>query len=120
MKLKKNLEVLPQELFRMVQNSKVKRSTVGCSTSSVYKLEGVNGENAYLEIQDLSKITELRWEKDALQWLKGKFSVPEVLYYVERSETGYLLISEVKGLDSHEPILLASPERTHSFAGRRA
>jgi aminoglycoside phosphotransferase len=52
---------------------------------------------AYLKVGEIAMNSNLRWEREALMWLKGKIAVPELLDFEIVDEREYTLISEVEG-----------------------
>ena len=73
------------------------KDTVGCSSSDVYRCE-YNDKVKYLKISD--NPNQLSRERDLLLWMKGKLSVPEVLYYNEYEGHAYLLMTKMNGFMS--------------------
>ena len=70
------------------------RETIGRSGSAVYRC--IRGEEAcYLKIQEIC-LESLR-EREALLFLKGKVSVPEILCYEQHAGKDYLLLSAMPG-----------------------
>lgn len=53
--------------------------------------------SAYLKIGIISKNSNLRWERDVLEWLSGKIQVPNVLDFEISDGREYSLISEIRG-----------------------
>jgi aminoglycoside phosphotransferase len=92
---------LPQILSKTLSGYVWKQNLTGFSSSQVFRLTKVGGENLYLKIA-LRVDSELAEEKQRLDWLRGKLSVPEVRLFAQTDERDYLLISEVEGAGAHE------------------
>ncbi len=105
------LELVPKDLLNEIKNSNVTENTVGCSASGVYKVENEE-RTAYLKIREIEGISELGHEKNILEWLEGRLPVPKVLRYSEKNGIEYLLISEIEGIDAHDPSMLSTPKKT--------
>jgi len=91
--------ILPPELSERLAGYERTQNTVGMSTASVYKFYK-NNETLYLKVdKNLDKIAR---ERDVLNWLQGKVSVPQVVQYTELDQTAYLLETAMPGILSHE------------------
>ena len=71
------------------------RITDGMSGAEVYHLPGLN---AYLKIAPRPGFSDLLNEKKALDWLRGKLPVPDVLGYEETADADLLLTSAIAGV----------------------
>jgi aminoglycoside phosphotransferase len=87
---------LPSNLARILQNQTFVRNTVGQSNTEVYRVEN---SDAFLKIAGKSSNVNLQREKEVLEWLSDKISVPKVLYFEETGENTFLLISKIKGIN---------------------
>jgi aminoglycoside phosphotransferase len=59
----------------------------------------VENLNAFLKVADRNSDVNLRREKEVLEWLSGKISVPKVLHFEETGANTFLLISEIKEIN---------------------
>jgi aminoglycoside phosphotransferase len=97
-----NFRILPDELKQIIGKRRIRPNMVGMSGHYVYHLIDKTGKpNQYLKIAHASHPEKLSREKDVLKWLSGKLAVPNVIYYKERDDYQYLLLSEIKGEGSH-------------------
>lgn len=85
---------LPSNLTQILQNQTLVRNTIGQSNTQVYLAKN---SNAFLKIAGKSSNANLQREKEVLEWLSEKISVPLVLHFEETSEKTFLLISGIKG-----------------------
>lgn len=76
--------------------------TFGYSGVRVFRLIGAGQPARYLKVAPESGPLrgELRAERDALVWLRGRLPTPEALAYAEDATSAYLLISEISGVMS--------------------
>lgn len=91
---------LPQILSETLSGYVWQQDFTGFSGTQVFHLKAANGENLYLKTA-LGSGSELAEEKQRLEWLKGKLSVPEVRFFVQDEARDYLLISEIEGAGAH-------------------
>ncbi|HEX9927981.1 MAG TPA: APH(3') family aminoglycoside O-phosphotransferase [Pyrinomonadaceae bacterium] len=96
-------QTLPQILSEMLSGYAWQQNFTGFSSSQVFHLKSSSGENLYLKTAPCVD-SELAEEKQRLEWLKGKLSVPEVRLFVQTDERDYLLISEIEGAGAHEDL----------------
>ena len=94
---------LPQTLSETLSGYVWQQNLTGFSSSQVFHLKSPGGENLYLKTAHRVD-SELAEEKQRLEWLKGKLSVPEVRLFVQTDERDYLLISEIEGAGAHEDL----------------
>jgi aminoglycoside phosphotransferase len=66
----------------------------GWSGAEAYYLPGLA---AYLKIAPLESPSDLSREKEVLEWLAGKLSVPKALGFEKTNDKQLILISEIKG-----------------------
>jgi aminoglycoside phosphotransferase len=102
---------LPQILSETLSGYIWQQNFTGFSSSQVFRLTKVDGENLYLKTA-LGSESELAEEKQRLEWLKGKLSVPEVRLFVQTGERDYLLISEIEGAGAHGDLWKGDIRRT--------
>jgi aminoglycoside 3'-phosphotransferase-3 len=94
--------ILPPELSKYLAGYECERNTIGMSTASVYRFYK-NNKTFYLKAdKNPSKIAR---ERDVLNWLQGKVPVPQVVYYAELEQVGYLLETAMPGISSHENMI---------------
>lgn len=94
---------LPQILSEMLSDYAWQQNLTGFSSSQVFYLKSAGRENLYLKTA-LRIDSELVEEKQRLEWLVGKLSVPEVRLFVQDDERDYLLISEIEGVVANEDL----------------
>jgi aminoglycoside phosphotransferase len=92
---------LPMDLSKTLSGYSWRRITIGHSESKTYLLTGAK-YNFYLKIQPPSSVVKLFSEKERLEWLQGKLTVPEVVYYDRNDSQEYLLLTEVKGINASD------------------
>ncbi|MBM7571686.1 APH(3') family aminoglycoside O-phosphotransferase [Aquibacillus albus] len=92
---------IPQTLAKFTNGYKWKQITIGQSDAMTFLLRGTT-YNQYLKIQPNNSVESLYKEKERLEWLQGKVSVPEVLYYDKDEVNEYLLITEIKGINASD------------------
>lgn len=96
-----NVEALPKELRREIENNTLKQITAGKSGAHVFLLEGT--ENRYLKIAPRKLKMSLDREVQILKWIEGKLPAPKVLLFTQEMDFEYLLMTEVKGIPSYDP-----------------
>jgi aminoglycoside phosphotransferase len=94
---------LPQTLSETLSGYVWQQDFTGFSGTQVFHLKSSRDENLYLKTAPRVG-SELAEEKQKLEWLKGKLSVPEVRLFVQMDERDYLLISEIEGTGVHEDL----------------
>jgi len=94
---------LPQTLSETLSGYIWQQNLTGFSSSQVFHLKNAGCENLYLKTAPCVD-SELAEERQRLEWLKGKLSVPEVRLFVQTDERDYLLISEIEGAGAHEDL----------------
>jgi aminoglycoside phosphotransferase len=95
------MKEVPRSLARFTNGYSWKRITIGHSDAMTFLLKG-STNNQYLKIQPNNSLENLHHEKEKLEWLQGKLSVPEVLYYDKDEVNEYLLITEIKGINASD------------------
>lgn len=83
---------------------------VGHSGSSVFQIKDYQGRSAYLKISPSTWDLTLVPEKSAMEWLRGKFPIPEVLHFEQYNGYDFLVMSAILGLDSSSVEILSNPE----------
>lgn len=83
-----------QELMTLLDRCQSVRVTSGMSGADVYFLPELS---AYLKIAPHNSFSDLRNEKNVLEWLRGRSTVPSVLAYEENADSDILLTSAVEG-----------------------
>ena len=96
-----NVEALPKELRREIENNTLKQITAGKSGAHTFLLKGT--ENRYLKIAPRKLKMSLDREVQILKWIEGKLPAPKVLLYTQEMDFEYLLMTEVKGIPSYDP-----------------
>lgn len=90
------LNNLPEDLDRLLDGGKWEPNQIGRSGVDVFRIEGKD-QNLFLKVRTDSKAERLRREHELLHWLNGKLPVPNVLYYEDRGDKEWLLMSEISG-----------------------
>ncbi len=87
---------LPNELKEIMGESSWEENSIGCSKARVFKC--IVEENVhYLKIDEIDSIFSLEREKIILDWLVRKLEVPEVIYFGQKENNEFLLLSEIQG-----------------------
>ena len=94
---------LPPNLEEIIDRFDWSINTVGCSKTEVFKLTKED-QTLYLKINKPESVFNLEKEKIILNWLKGKLSVPEVIFFSIFEGREFLLISEIEGKVSFDAI----------------
>jgi len=92
---------IPNSLAKLTNGYSWERITIGHSDALTFLLKG-HSYNQYIKIQPNNSIDNLYHEKEKLEWLQGKLSVPEVLYYDKDEVNEFLLITEIKGINASD------------------
>ncbi len=93
------LEHLPASLGPLLAGYDWQRVTIGATSARTYHLSRQGSPGLYLKI-DRPPGSELTAEKDVLQWLSAKLSVPRALALDSDAGNEYLLMSEIPGLNA--------------------
>ncbi|MFW9991350.1 MAG: APH(3') family aminoglycoside O-phosphotransferase [Candidatus Odinarchaeota archaeon] len=96
---------LPPDLQEIIRDYNWERNTTSGTPVNVFRLTTSNSPSFYLKINSPRSGFDLSAEKERLKWLTGKLSVPRVLYYARHHSKEYLLLSELKGVPSHDSSL---------------
>ena len=88
---------LPDPLQSLVAGRSWTRVTIGRSRVHTFRLDRAGQRLLYLKISPRSHWGELLNEKDRLEWVQGKLSVPEVIGYAANDRNEYLLLSALPG-----------------------
>ena len=103
---------LSVELQTLLAGCAMTANSIGHSGSAVYRIHDFQGRAAYLKISPSAWNMTLSGERDALNWLKSKAPVPELLYFETYNGMDYILTSEIAGQDASRDANLAHPEQT--------
>jgi len=95
------MKVVPPNLVSRIAGYSWEQITIGHSEAMTFLLKG-KADNLYLKIQSNDSIENLYYEKEKMAWLRGKLSVPEVLFYGKNEANEYLLVSELKGKNASD------------------
>lgn len=95
---------IPDSIKGKLQADEYEMDSVGMSESSVLLFP-----EQVLKIQENSD--EAQNEVQAMRWLKGKLSVPEVIAHECRGTKSYLLMTKAEGKMACEECYLAEPEK---------
>lgn len=89
---------------------------LGCSSAGVWHVRWNRRETppleAYLKVQAHTAREPLSYDRDVLNWLKGRVPVPEVMGFYADAEREALLLQALPGEPASEQIFLAHPEQT--------
>ncbi|MBN3522547.1 APH(3') family aminoglycoside O-phosphotransferase [Paenibacillus apiarius] len=107
----------PDALLEHIRENDWVQDTIGMSGAHVFQVQTTAGEAAYLKVSPSGWETTLAGEKRALEWLRGKLPVPDLLYYEETNGYDFLLMSAVEGDMCCSPALLSRPEKTARLLG---
>ena len=91
---------LPKELENILVEYSWEDNTFGYSGTSVFKLSS-NKDLLYLKVNQPNSVFNLEREKTILEWLNGKLPVPSVIHFCVHNNMEFLLLSEIKGDNSH-------------------
>ncbi len=105
----KNTVFFPQELVSLINGYTIEPVKIGASGASVYILPAAAKPNLYLKIALKETKVTFHPEVERLRWLKGRLSVPEVIFYRQDEAGEYLLLSEIAGKMSCDPAFEAEP-----------
>ena len=83
----------PKEIEEFLKNSEQENIDIGCSGAKVYKI--IKNEKEYYLKE--SVVGSLDKEYLALNWLKGKINVPNVLYFFSDTNKSYMLTEKLQG-----------------------
>ena len=99
---------LPPSLHHHVADAEWEEVTFGYSGARVFRLTRAGQLPCYLKMVPMGPLRrELRAEREALVWLRGRLPVPVALAYAEDAEDAgftYLLLSEVAGIMSCDAV----------------
>ena len=90
----------PTALMPLISAYHWQRVTVGDSGADVFRLTAPGRSSCYLKIVARGPTVEVAAEARRMAWLAGRLPVPQVLAFAEDARGGYLLMSEVPGLDA--------------------
>ncbi|MFB9760724.1 APH(3') family aminoglycoside O-phosphotransferase [Ectobacillus funiculus] len=101
MKVVKWMKEVPHDLAELIAGYSWERITIGRSDAMTFLLKGPI-YNQYLKIQPNHSMENLSDEKERLEWLQGRLSVPKVLYYNKDEANEYLLTTEITGINASD------------------
>lgn len=102
MKVQSSEVKIPKDLEKLLSGYDWQEVNIGWSSSKIYKLKREKNSNLFLKINKCSGDLFFNHEYDLLKWLKGKISVPDVVYHSNNSEYEFLLLTEIPGKVSYE------------------
>lgn len=101
-------DCLPKQIKDKIINKNIENINIGCSDSSVYKINTYNEEKTmYLKIASESYLTT---EYKALKWLENKLMVPKVIFYECYNSKEYLLTESLNGKMLCDDFYLKNPD----------
>lgn len=95
------MKEVPHDLAELIDGYSWERITIGRLNAMTFWLKGPI-YNQYLKIQPNHFIENLYDEKERLEWLQGRLSVPKVLYYNKDEANEYLLTTEITGINASD------------------
>ena len=84
---------LTKEVENFIKNANLSEISIGCSDSQVVRIEK-NGKIYFLKIAKKGLLTQ---EFNALIWLDGKLSVPEIVLFDNETENEFLITKAISG-----------------------
>ena len=99
---------LPEYIDKFLEGSKVEEIGIGCSNTSVFKINK-NNQIYFLKVGEKPLLTK---EYASLIWLDGKLSVPKCVYFCNDGKKEYLLTTGMAGEMSCSERGLKNPEHT--------
>lgn len=97
MKLEILYPTIPPTLAKAVSGYAFRQVHTGMSPSKVFRLEAKHKNSLYLKTSPRIPGFSLLQEKQKLEWLERRLSVPKVLQFAEDENNDYLLLSEISG-----------------------
>ncbi|MEO7003412.1 MAG: APH(3') family aminoglycoside O-phosphotransferase [Ktedonobacterales bacterium] len=113
-----DIPALPAGIARDLAGGIWEAVTIGASGAQVYRVTwpaaSIAPPTRYLKLAphaaaSLRLADELRAEERRLRWLQGRLPAPRALAYAEDQVSAYLLLSEVPGVMSCDPVFAADP-----------
>lgn len=93
------IDRLPADLREQFSTQHWEAITMGRSGTQVFHVK-----DGYLKISARTAPISLQAEKERLQWLHGRLPVPQAYYYHADATHEYLLLSEIPGTMSCDPV----------------
>jgi aminoglycoside phosphotransferase len=87
---------LPNDLKEIMGDTSWEENSIGCSKAKVFKWT-IEEDVHYLKVDDIDSIFSLEKEKIILDWLVRKLEVPKVIYFGQKENKEFLLLSEIQG-----------------------
>jgi aminoglycoside phosphotransferase len=91
--------MIPRNLMGLLRDEKYTQIARDYSGVEVYYFPDID---AYLKVGEIAKNSDLSRERDVLEWLDGKVSVPKVLAFELSAGAEALLLSEVAGVPASD------------------
>ncbi len=106
-------------LSDLLKQQKHKQIFTGWSGAETYYLPEMA---AYLKIAPMGSLSDLRREKEVLEWIGEKLPVPKVLGFQLDADKQFILLSEIKGIVTSEHVPANSRDITliYDFAEKAA
>lgn len=92
-------EIMSEKLLKLVRNYKVTKTIDGMSPAKVYKLTNQD-DVLYLKFSHVvfsGTTYDVEREKNVLQWLEGKLTIPRIIFFEKHKDYVFLLMSEADG-----------------------
>ena len=84
---------LTKKVESFIKDANLSEISIGCSDSQVVRIEK-NGKIYFLKIAKKGLLTQ---EFNALNWLNGKLSVPEIVLFDNETENEFLITKAIPG-----------------------
>ncbi|MDD3171577.1 MAG: phosphotransferase [Bacilli bacterium] len=104
------IQSFPKEISGYIGDNRIVKKRIGRSNASVYEIIGAD-----IYLKRSLNTDSLRKERDIYLWLKGKIRVPEVIFWFENKNEGFLLMSKIKGNNLISNRYLKNPEKLISL-----
>ena len=94
------LKSLPRPLRPFAEGRTCTPITIGESPADTFRLDGAGQPPLYLKVSPVWRRRDLLREKERIEWLRGRLSVPEALAYESDCRNEYLVLSALPGRDA--------------------
>lgn len=98
------LGLMPGELRELLDGGTWQEVSIGYSGVHVFRIHRHTSPHYYLKIAPQMLRHNLVAEKERLHWLQTRLAVPKIYYYGSDAKYAYLLLSEIPGIMSCDPI----------------
>lgn len=98
-------KIASDKLKNIIKSYKILKDKNGMSPAQVFKLESIK-DILFLKISHkkfANTTYDVKREMEVLEWVKGKFSVPSVVFYEEYGDYNFLITKEAEGREILDP-----------------